>query len=150
VFAGTPSIVVWAWPETISSWASNGFNRTSLALGVGGRFPEFERDRLPTHSRLVDFEAGLQGALAMVAEELPNLMLVTHRQAARDRRADPGEALAQVAVRAAGELGLRLDLQVTTGTGRPCPLLWSSPGPAAATISARARGYTGPLGVPVP
>ncbi len=124
VFSG--GLVVWAWPATVSSWASNGYNRTSLAIGVGGRFPGLERDRLPVHSQIEDFADGLRVALAAVAEQLPGLAIVTHRQASRGRGADPGEALARVAARAACALGLRVDFDHTIGEGRPCPRLWSA------------------------
>ena len=123
VFAG--SLVVWAWCLTISSWASNGFNRTSIAIGVGGRFPELEQLRLSTHSQVAAFEAGLVEALAAVAELLPGRTIVTHCQSSRARRADPGEALARIAAREAPRLGLRVDYSRTLGTGAACPASWS-------------------------
>ena len=124
IFAGGP--VVWAWAPSISSWASNGFNKTSIAIGVGGRFPEFERGRSPVHSRVEDFEHQLVEALAAVAQQLPGLTLVTHRQASRARRADPGEALAVIAAREAPALGMRVDFNRTLGSGAACPAAWSA------------------------
>lgn len=124
VFAGGP--VVWAWCETISSWASNGFNRSSVALGVGGRFPELERGRTATHSRIADFEGGLVEALTAIAAALPGLTIVTHRQSSAARRADPGEALARVAARVAPALGLRVDYERVVGSGSPCPASWAA------------------------
>lgn len=122
VFANTidpaDPIVVWAWDETISSWASNGFNRTSVAIGVGGRFPEFESKRLSVHSALAGIESGLVSALGAVAAALPGLTIVTHRQSSSGRRADPGEGIARIAAKAAPGFGLRVDYQRTTGTGR--------------------------------
>lgn len=123
VFEG--GVVVWAWAPTIASWTSNGFNRASISIGVGGRFPELERRRTAAHSRLEAFEAGLVEALRAVAERLPGLVLVTHRQSSRSRRADPGEALARVAVRAAAGLGLAVDFGRTVGTGAPAPACWA-------------------------
>lgn len=123
-FASGP--VVWAWPTEVASWASNGFNRTSLAIGVAGRFPALERDRHLGHSRVEDFEEGLVEALAAVALNLPGLTIVTHRQASRARLADPGEALAQLAVRVADQLGLAVDFDRTIGTGAACPAAWSA------------------------
>ncbi len=123
VFAG--GVAVWAWCATISSWASNGFNRASIAIGVGGRFPELEGRRLPTHSKVDAFEAGLIEALAAVAELLPGRTVVTHRQSSRARRADPGEALARIAAREAPRLGLKVDYSRSLGSGGACPSTWS-------------------------
>lgn len=136
VFARGP--VVWAWSPTISSWASNRFNRASIAIGVGGRFPGVEAERLPTHSRTEDFEKQLVEALAAVARRLPGLTVVTHRQASRARRADPGEAIAAIAAREAPALGLVVDFERVVGSGAPCPASWSAP---------RGRQYFGPLAV---
>lgn len=111
--------------EGRGSWASNGFNRSSVALGVGGRFPELERGRTATHSRIADFEAGLVEALTVIAEALPGLTIATHRQASAGRRADPGEAIAQIAARAAPGLGLRVDYERAIGSGSSCPAVWS-------------------------
>lgn len=122
VFAG--GVVVWAWPATVSAWASNGFNRTSVAIGVAGRFPGLERHRTETHSSVDDFAAGLAEALAAVAAVLPGAVVVTHRQASKARLADPGEALARVAARTVGAMGLRLDFDTTRGAGVACPASW--------------------------
>lgn len=122
VFASGP--VVWAWPASVCSWASNRFNRASVAIGVGGRFPALERDRSEFHSRADDFAEGLTEALAAIALESPGLTIVTHRQASRHRLADPGEALARIAVRVARDLGLSVDLARVVGTGAPCPASW--------------------------
>lgn len=122
VFAG--GIVVWAWPATVSAWASNGFNRSSVAIGVAGRFPGLERHRTETHSRAEEFGAGLAEALAAVAAVLPGAAVVTHRQSSSTRLADPGEAMARVAARTVGAIGLRLDFATTRGTGKACPAVW--------------------------
>lgn len=123
VFEG---VVVWAWSPTISAWSSNRFNRSSISIGIGGRFPELEARRTASHSRLEVFEAGLVEALQVVAARLPGLVVVTHRQASQSRRADPGEALARVAARAAAGLALEVDYARTIGTGSPAPACWSA------------------------
>lgn len=124
VFEG--DVVVVAWSFAIATWAANGFNRTSISIGVGGRFPELEARRAGVHSQLEVFEAGLLEALRVVAEALPGRTLVTHRQASKNRRADPGEALARVAAQAAAGLGLAVDYSRTIGTGAPAPASWST------------------------
>lgn len=124
VFAG--GVVVWAWSPAIAAWSSNRFNRSSISVGVGGRFPELELRRTASHSPVEQFEAGLVEAIGVIAARLPGLVVVTHRQSSASRRADPGEALARVAARAAAGLALEVDYARTIGTGSPAPACWSA------------------------
>lgn len=146
VFEG--DVIVWAWDPSIVAWSSNGWNRTSVSLSVGGLFPRYEAKRTSAHSDLHDFEAGLVRALEMMAARFPGITLVTHCQSSKHRLADPGEALARVAVREAQRLGLPVDFDMVLGTGHPTPLEWRTPWEAAPPTSAsQGRAYSGPEAV---
>lgn len=125
VFEG--NVVVWAWDPAIVAWASNGWNRSSISIGVGAKLPKFERNRTTAHSPVAEFEAGLVRALQLVAEKFPGIAVVTHRQSSAGKAADPGEALARIAVREAPRLGLTIDFDTVMGTGLPCPREWRAP-----------------------
>ena len=118
------NVLVWAWDPAIVAWSSNGWNRSSISIGVGGKFPKFEKNRTSAHSSIADFETGIVLALEVVAERFPGIQIVTHRQSSKMRVADPGEAIATIAVREAPRLGLTIDFDTVLGTGHPCPAKW--------------------------
>ncbi len=126
------------YPDTALLWASNGFNKRSVAIEFAGNFPNTKgKCYLPNKfgcHQLTDaqVQAG-RCLLAALKNKLPNMRYVfAHRQSNINRANDPGPDIwYQVGEWAIKNLGYHPDSRkIKTGSGQPIPEEWMNWGNA--------------------
>ena len=130
--------VIWLHDWTRRVAAANGWNAATVSIEVNGLFAGVEGDletvwddpstrRRETPMTLDDETAeATLAAIRWIRLGVPNLrVIVAHRQASRNRRNDPGEAIwKRIAIPARDELGLATPRGFTLDDGRPIPEAW--------------------------
>jgi hypothetical protein len=119
------------WPSSVYTYASNDLNRRSIAVGILGNFPRFDRrwDR-HRHSSLEDAAALMLAggqALEVAAARFTGCapLVLTHSQVTDDRPRCPGEHIVAHVLAPAVRAGLvRVDPDHAQGGGQAWPEEW--------------------------
>lgn len=123
------------WPLEAYTYHANAGNRYAVGLGIEGRWPRAEAERLPRHMPAPGSPGAeavaeaAREALRWAVEDLlaagaGSVALVTHRQTNPARGPDPGEALLEALAPAAAALGVPALPGWVRGRGRPWPTAW--------------------------
>jgi hypothetical protein len=106
-------------------------NRSSIGWSMEGSYPAFERSRSAKHTPMTELviETGRQSLRLAVldarAQGCPIRFVQPHRCYARNRAADPGEAIwKEIVLPVSHELGLVPDYSLHEGDGLPVPSSW--------------------------